>query len=120
MQYMLLLTSAPEDGPQPGSPEEAAEMGEWFAFDDLLKRAGVFVSGEALHPYSTATTVRVRGGETLVTDGPYAETKEYLGGYYVIDVADIDEAITYAQKVPNIGYGSVEIRAVLDVSTLAG
>ncbi len=120
MQYMLLLTSAPDAGPQPGSPEEAAEMGEWFAYDDMLKQAGVFVSGEALHPVDTATTVRVRDGGTIVTDGPFAETKEYLGGYYVIDVPDLDTAISYAEKVPNIGYGSVEIRAVLDVSAMAG
>ncbi len=120
MQYMLLLASAPGDGPAPGSPEEAAEMGEWFAYDEMLKSAGVYVSGEALHPYETATTVRVREGKTAVTDGPYAETKEYLGGYYVIDVDDLDAAISYAEKVPNVGYGSVEIRAVLDVSAMAG
>ncbi|MEV8268427.1 YciI family protein [Microbacterium sp. NPDC076911] len=118
MQYMLLLTSAPDVGPQPGTPEEAAEMGEWFAFDEMVKDAGVFVAGEALHPIETATTVRVRDGKTVVTDGPFAETKEYLGGFYVLDVADVDAAIAWAEKIPNVGYGSVEIRPVFDVSAM--
>lgn len=114
MKYMLLLTSAADAGPRPGSPEEAAEMGEWFAYDELLKSAGVFVDGEALMPIDTATTVQVRDGRTLTTDGPFAETKEMLGGYYVIDVPDLDAAVGYAAKSPNVGYGSVEVRPVMD------
>lgn len=113
MKYMLLLTSAADAGPQPGSPEEAAEMGEWFAFDELLKTAGVFLEGEALMPVETATTVSVRDGRTLTTDGPFAETKELLGGYYVIDVPDVDAAVGYAAQSPNAGYGSIEVRPVL-------
>ena len=118
MQYMLLLASAPDVSPQPGSPEEAAEMGEWFAFDQMVKDAGVFVSGEALHPQDTATSVRVREGKTVVTDGPYAETKEHLGGFYVLDVANLDEAISWAEKVPNVDYGSGEIPPIFDVSQM--
>lgn len=118
MQYLFLLADAPGAGPAEDSPEYAAEMGEWFAFDEMVKAAGVFVSGEALHPQETATTVRVREGKTITTDGPYAETKEHLGGFYVLDVADLDEAISYAAKIPNVGYGSVEIRPVLDVSQM--
>lgn len=118
MKYMLILTSAPEDGPQPGSPEEAAEMSEWFAYDKQLEEAGALAGGEPLMPIETATTVRVRDGKTITTDGPFAETKEHLGGYYIIDVADLDAAISWAAKVPNVGYGSVEIRPVLDLSQM--
>ncbi|MDZ8171566.1 YciI family protein [Microbacterium xanthum] len=118
MQYLLLLADEPGAGPAQDSPEFAAEMGEWFAFDQMVKDAGVFVAGEALHPQSTATTVRVREGRTVLTDGPYAETKEHLGGFYVLEVADLDEAISYAEKIPNVGYGAVEIRPVLDVSDM--
>ena len=118
MQYMFLIADEPGAGPAQDSPEFAAEMGEWFAFDQLVRDAGVYVSGEALHPQETATTVRVRDGKTVTTDGPYAETKEHLGGFYVLDVADLDEAISYATKIPNIGYGSIEIRPVLDVSAM--
>ncbi|PFG20226.1 YciI family protein [Serinibacter salmoneus] len=118
MQYLFLLTNEPSAGPAQDSPEFAAEMGEWFAFDEMVKSAGVFVAGEALHPQETATTVRVREGKTLTTDGPFAETKEHLGGFYVLEVADLDEAISYAEKIPNVGYGSVEIRPVLDVSQM--
>ena len=118
MQYMFLIADEPGAGPAQDSPEFAAEMGEWFAFDQLVRDAGVYVSGEALHPQETATTVRVRDSKTVTTDGPYAETKEHLGGFYVLDVADLDEAISYATKIPNIGYGSIEIRPVLDVSAM--
>lgn len=114
MKYMFLLASGPDAGPQPGSPEEAAEMGEWFAYDALLKEAGVFVEGEALLPVETATTVRVREGTTLTTDGPFAEAKEVIGGYYVVDVADLDAAIEFAAKAPNAGYGSIEVRPVIE------
>ena len=75
--------------------------------------AGVIVSGDALHPTHTATTVRVRDGERLLTDGPYAETREQLGGYYIVDVADIDEAISWAAKIPGASTGSVEVRPVV-------
>ncbi|MFV0407646.1 MAG: YciI family protein [Propioniciclava sp.] len=119
MKYMLLLASGSE-GPQPGSPEEAAEMGEWFAYDELLKEAGVFVEGEALMPVDTATTVRVRDGKTLVTDGPFAEAKEVIGGYYVLEVPDLDAAIEYAAKAPNAGYGSNELRPVVDFEAMPG
>lgn len=118
MKYMLLLASDPDAGPQPGSPEEAAEMGEWFAYDELLKEAGVFVEGEALMPVETATTVRVRDGKTLTTDGPFAEAKEVIGGYYVLEVADLDAAIEFAAKAPNVGYGSIELRPVFDLEAM--
>lgn len=119
MNYMFLLSSAPEDGPAPGSPEEAAEMSEWFAYDEAVRKAGIYVDGAALNPVETATTVQVRDGNTLTTDGPFAETKEHIGGYYVIDVPDLEAAIEWAAKVPNVSYGSVEIRPVFDMSDMA-
>ena len=115
MRYLLLLTSDPESGPAPGSAEEAAEMPQWFAYTAALEEAGVLLGGEALHPVETATTVQVRDGRTITTDGPFAETKEVIGGYYVIDVPDLDAAIEWAAKVPNVVYGSVEVRPVLEL-----
>src|SRR3712207_9437075 len=97
-------------------PKEQADaaMGEYFAFTDNIKKGGQYVAGDALHPTQTATTVRVRNGKTLTTDGPFAETKEQLGGYYLIDAKDLDEAIQVASKIPSARWGSVEIRPVVD------
>jgi hypothetical protein len=113
MHYMLLLYSGTDAGPEYGSPEQAAEMPLWEAFGADLAEAGAFVAGDALHGVDTATTVRVRGEQTLVTDGPFAETKEVLGGFYIIDVDDLDEAKKWAAKVPLAPYGSVEVRPVM-------
>jgi hypothetical protein len=114
MQYMLLIYTAPENAPQPGTPEEGAAMkAEFFNYTTALQEAGVMVAGDALHPADTASTVRVRDGERLVTDGPFAETKEWLAGYYLIDVPDLDTALDWAAKMPNVTYGSVEVRPVL-------
>ena len=90
-------------------------MNEWFAFSQALVDAGAMVAGDPLHGIDTATTVRVRDGKTLSTDGPFAETKEILGGYYIIDVADLDAATEWATKVPLAPYGSVEIRPILEI-----
>ena len=110
-QYMLLIYADPATRP---APEEAqAEMPKWFAYGEELTKAGAMVGGDALQPTSAATTVRERGGERLVTDGPFAETKEQLGGYYLIDVPDLDAALDWASKVPNVARGSVEVRPVM-------
>jgi hypothetical protein len=109
MKYMLLLYSDPGI-----APEDVAEMGEWFAYTEALAAAGVLVSGDALHPVDQATTLRVRDGQRLVADGPFAETKEILGGYYLIDVADLDVALEWAEKVPLAPYGSVEVRPLVE------
>src|ERR1700682_3740476 len=99
-QYMLLIYS-PSD--RTVSPEEmAAEMPRWNEYTEGLQNAGVMRAGDALHPGETATTVRVRSGETQFTDGPFAETKEILGGYYVIEVPDLDTALKHASRMPNI------------------
>jgi hypothetical protein len=110
-QYILLIYSPTEGGP---SPEEAqAEMPRWFSYTQELQDAGVMRAGEALQGDDTATTVRVRDGQRLTSDGPFAETKEVLGGYYVIDVPDLDAALGWAEKIPSVGYGSVEVRPVM-------
>jgi hypothetical protein len=108
-RYMLLICN-PTEGL---SPEEAqAEHPKWMAYTQALSEAGAFVSGEALQPVATATTVRVRGDERLVSDGPFAETKEALAGYYVIEAADLDAALDWAARIPSATRGSVEVRPV--------
>ena len=110
-QYMLLIYAPAEGGPTPEEME--AEMPRWFEFDAAIRESGAFVSGDALHPAQTATTVRVRDGDTLSTDGPFAETKEVLGGYYVVDVQDREAAHEWAARLPNAPYGSVEVRELM-------
>ena len=110
-QYMLLIYSPTDMRP---SPEEmAAEMPKWMSYTQELQESGAMKAGDALMPTDAATTVRVRDGETIITDGPFAETKEVLGGYYLIDVADLDSALAWAAKIPNVGYGSIEVRPVV-------
>jgi hypothetical protein len=110
-QYMMLIYTPTEGGP---SPEELQAMHpRWNAYTQSLSEAGVLVAGDALEGTDTATTVRERSGETVLTDGPFAETKEILGGYYLIDVPDLDAALKWAAQVPNAPYGSVEVRPVM-------
>jgi len=87
-------------------------LGEYLAFNDEIKRAGHFLDSNRLQPSQTATTVRVRNGKTTTTDGPFAETKEQLGGYYLVEAKDLNEAIQIAAKIPSARFGSVEIRPV--------
>lgn len=112
-QYMLFIYQ-PTEGPA-FSPEQVREVGQRFdAYTDSLKDAGVYVGGDALEPPDVATTVRERDGQTQFTDGPFAETKEYLAGYYLVDCPDLDTALEHAGRMPNISYGSVEVRPVWD------
>lgn len=112
VKYMLLISANETEEAQ--MSEEA--MGQMFAeygqLNKALEEANVLVAGHRLHPVTTATTVRVRDGETMTTDGPFAETKEQFGGYYIIDVADLDEAIGWAARIPSVRCGSVEVRPV--------
>jgi hypothetical protein len=103
------------------TPEQQQEIGaKYFAFTEELQSAGKMVAGDALQPTSTATSVRVRAGETLTTDGPFAETKEVLGGYYLIDVDTLDEALEWAAKIPGAAHGTIEVRPVVtDYETVA-
>ena len=97
------------------SPEEVGQiMAAYEAFGRAAAEAGVLVGGEGLQPTSTATTVRVRDSETLTTDGPFAETREQLGGYYLLDCSDLDDAIGWAARIPDASSGSVEVRPVMD------
>lgn len=114
MKYMLLLASDPAAEPAPDSAEFEAYMGEWFAYSAALTEAGALVDGYALQDVDVATTVRVRNGERVVTDGPFIESKEVVGGYYIIDVANLDEALDWAAKIPNVHIGSVEVRPVME------
>jgi hypothetical protein len=94
--------------------EERAMMAEYRAFFDQATAAGVVEGGDRLRPTSTATVVRVRDGETLTTDGPYADTKEQLGGYFILKCADLDEALGWAAKIPGARHGSIEVRPIWD------
>ena len=118
MQYLLLIyTSEPTEDTSPDVMR--AESAEYGAFSRWLIERGQFKGGEALHPTTAATTVRVRDGRTLTTDGPFAETKEQLGGYYLIEAADIDEAIECAARIPSAGRGSIEIRPIAEIPPVA-
>ena len=114
MKYLLLIYTE-DDGPQ-GTPEEQAEnMKAWFDYTGDMIAAGVHVAGDALLPTTTATSVRVRDGQRTTTDGPFAETKEVLGGYYLIDVPSLDEALAWAEKCPAALYGTIEVRPVAEL-----
>ena len=116
MKYMLMFCDDENrEGPDPESEEGEAEMTAWIAYSEALVSAGVWVSGEALLPTVTATTVRVQDGSTVTSDGPFAETKESIGGYEIIDVADLDEAISWAERCPVLPEGSVEVRPVMEM-----
>ena len=116
MKYLALIYDAETtDGPAPGTPEFEAYMGQWVAVDQAFKDAGVYVGGEALQPSSTATRVRVRGGKQETMDGPFAETKERLGGYYLLDCEDLDQAIEMANLIPTVHHGTVEVRPIMEI-----
>jgi hypothetical protein len=108
MQYLLLIYSA-ESHAANGDPAVLAEYGP---FTQGIVQSGAFKSADRLKPVNTATTVRIREGKTLTTDGPFAETREQLGGYYLIEAKDLDEAVGIAAKVPTAKYGSIEVRPI--------
>ena len=112
-QYLLLIYDDETQWQRMSEDERKGVMGEYFAFTGSIRESGQFVDGAPLQPTSTATSVRVRSGETLVTDGPFAETKEQLGGYYLIEAADLDDAIKVAAKVPGALNGSIEVRPII-------
>ncbi len=114
MQYMILIYVDPASYEGVSEAEQQAEMGEYYALGPSFRERGWQVSGEALHPVATATTVRLRDGQYLVTDGPFAETKEHLGGYYLVDCANLDQALEFARAIPDVKRGSIEVRPVVD------
>jgi hypothetical protein len=109
MQYLLMLHFRAGEGPQEGTPEFDAEMQRWSALNDEMREAGVILAVSGLHVDAT-TSVRAADGELIVTDGPYAETKEILFSFYLIEVDDLDAATAWAAKMPATEYGTVEIR----------
>ncbi len=116
MNYLLLIYT-PENVETTMDPAAAQTyMEEYNQFTREVRERGVFKAGEALHPTTSATTVRTRDGKTTVTDGPFAETKEQLGGFYMLDCKNLDEALEFAGKIPGVRHGSIEVRPVVDFS----
>ena len=120
MRYLLLIYGNEQAAADQSPEAQAAEMDAWWKYTSDLQQSGRHLAGEALQPIATATTVRLANGRPLVADGPFAETKEQLGGYYLIDAPNLDEAIAWASKMPNLpGGGSVEIRPIMEFDTPA-
>jgi len=113
MQYMCLIYSDESTWQDMPEDERNAVYGEYMTFTQSIRDSGNHVAGDALQSISTATSVRVRNGEALVTDGPFAETKEQLGGYYLVEAKDVDEALKIAQRIPSARYGTIEVRPVV-------
>ncbi len=114
MQYMLLIYNDPALEPAYGTPEFNEMMSGYFAANERMKADGVMRGGEALRGVETATTLRIKSGKVETMDGPFAETREHLGGYYVIDVPDLDAALTYAALIPSAHFGTIEVRPLMN------
>lgn len=124
MEYMLILAAAPEawaddeHGDHDGRDVDDGVIDDWALYTRALHEAGVLVAGHGLQGTDVTTTVRVRGGERILTDGPFTDTKEHLIGYYVIETTDLDSALIWASRAPNARIGSVEVRPIMaDSST---
>ena len=113
MQYMLLIYGDESSWEGIGDEERGQILQAYGSFTEELRQSGSMVAGDALQPTQTATTVRVQNDETLTTDGPFAETKEQLGGYYLVEADSLDDAIEWAAKIPGARHGSVEVRPVM-------
>ena len=115
MQYLVLIYSEGSNSAEPPDPATVGPIMEQYnAYSQMLRDRGAFVAGEALQPTPTATTIRVRDGQTMTTDGPFAETKEALGGFYLIEAKDLDEALQLGAACPGAQWGSIEVRPVVD------
>ena len=114
MQYMLLIYADPSTMPK-DEAENDALFADFATFASDLHKSGAFVAGDPLAPATSATTVRIRDGKRIVTDGPFAETKEWLGGFYIIEAPSLDEALEIAAKCPGAKYGPVEIRPIVNM-----
>jgi hypothetical protein len=117
MRYLVLIYDANTADPVANPPDPAtwgAVLEEYNAYSQMLRDTGRYVAGEALQPVTTATTIRIRDGQTVTTDGPFAETKEALGGFYMIEAKDLDEALELAAKCPGAKFGSIEVRTIVD------
>ncbi|MDB4951127.1 MAG: YCII-related protein [Gemmatimonadetes bacterium] len=116
MRYLCLIYDEEKHLAEMTPADSGAFMGEYNAFTESIRQGGQYVAGEALHPVQTATTVRIRNGQLSTTDGPFAETKEQLGGFYLIDAHDLNEALQIAARIPSARTGSIEVRPVVDFS----
>ena len=116
MKYLCLIYDDEKLYETMTKEEGDAFMGEYFAFTEGAKASGHYIAGEALQPVSTATTIRIRNGKMSTTDGPFAETKEQLGGFYLVEAKDLNEALQVAAKIPSVKIGSIEVRPVVDFS----
>ncbi len=113
MQFLCLIYSTENAGPQPGTEEFGGYIQDYQKFTAHVSEKGAMVSGDALQPVATATTVTRENGKVEITDGPFAETKEQLGGYYLLECKDLDEAIEYAGMIPTAAHGRIEVRPVM-------
>ena len=113
MKYMLLIYEDEKNWVNVDKQTQDQIFGEYMTFTEGITKSGQHVAGDALHPTQSATTVRVRDGKTLKTDGPFAETREQLGGYYIVEAKDLDEACAIAAKIPTSRTGSIEVRPVM-------
>jgi hypothetical protein len=113
MQYLLLIYGNEAEAAKMGQAGMTEMMNEYRSFTQSIIQKGNFKGGDALQPTSNATTVRVRNGKTMTTDGPFAETREQLGGYYLVEAKDLDEATAIASRVPSAKFGSIEVRPIM-------
>ncbi len=113
MKYLCLIYDNEQQIGRMSKSESDAFMRAYFAFTDAIRKSGHYLGGEALQPVGTATTIRISHGKMSTTDGPFAETKEQPGGFYLIDAADLDDAIQVASRIPSARYGSIELRPVM-------
>ena len=116
MQYLLLIYVDEKSSLEMTEGERGAMFKQYGDFTQGIVKSGHFRAGDALQPTTTATTVRVRDGKTLTTDGPFAETKEQLGGYYLVEAKDLDEATGIAARIPGAGHGSIEVRPIVPMT----
>ena len=114
MRYLLLIYGDEKADANATKEQQEAVMGAYLAYGEAMEKAGVMVAGDALHPTSAATTVRVPNGKKVITHGPFAETKEQLGGYYLLNCKNLDEAIEWAAKCPGARDGSIEVRPIME------
>lgn len=119
MNYMLLIYSDPAMDPAYGTPAFDAMMKGFFDMNAAMKADGVLRGGEGLQGVETATSLRLRGGRTETMDGPFAETREHLGGYYIVDVPDLDAALRYGAMIPAAQWGTIEVRPLMDYNPAA-
>ncbi len=113
MQYLLLIYEAESVSDNMTEAEKGQFFTDYMNFTKSVRDSGAFRAGDALQPIATATTVRVRDGKTLTTDGPFAETREQLGGYYLVEAKDLDEATAIAARIPSAKHGSIEVRPIM-------